>query len=362
MADRPDLTTIRTQYQAPDDEVIDYRPRAFGAIDIPFTDRYAVKVTKTEGALLDELTFSRGLMGLRDFSAIKDRAFSEAETRFPDTAVPADIPAGKAREWQGNDGHRDAFRHAYWNALLAHDYGNDWARSFATAHEGLPGNPATREAMDLYNNEVGRSIGASHPNASREELANLVADALNQGKLVVVGRDHNLQWSDRVARGQHGLTTNETLSPHLDRPNVVAPTSEAPAQNSSSATRERTGDERGVMLAATDAGARSTVAGAIEDHPLYASLRSQLPGHVPNDKAAELTVDALRNGITTPQQLGAVTANDDRIFAAGTTPGFRATVDLNQPAPPAQQMQEQMAALSRAAQVEPQTQGARALG
>ena len=58
---RPDLGRVRTDYQVADDTMIDYRPRAFGAFDIPFTD--SVRMTRTEGALLDELTFHRGLAG-----------------------------------------------------------------------------------------------------------------------------------------------------------------------------------------------------------------------------------------------------------------------------------------------------------
>ena len=223
MADeRPDLTNVRTQYQVPDDQIINYHPRAFGAIDIPFTS--AVKVTKTEGALLDELTFSRGLAGLQDFSGIKDRAFSEGEKRFPNNPLPDNIPADRAREWQGNDGHRDAFRHAYWNALLVQQYGEQWTKAFATAHEGLPGNTANREAMDLYNNEIGRSIGAANKNATPEQLANLVEQSLNQGKLVVVDRNGSLEWSDRVVKGQHGFAPNEVIGPHLGTPGVVSPT------------------------------------------------------------------------------------------------------------------------------------------
>jgi hypothetical protein len=219
MAERPDLNNVRTQYQVADDKVIDYHPRAFGAIDIPFTS--AVKITKTEGALLDELTSSRGLVGLQEFSGIKDRAFSEAEKRFPNNPLPDNIPADRAREWQGNDGHRDAFRHAYWNALLTQQYGEQWTKAFTTAHEGLPGNTANREAMDLYNNEVGRSIGAANKNATPEQLANLVEQSLNQGKLVVVDRNGSLEWSDRVVKGQHGLAPNEVIGPHLNTPGVV---------------------------------------------------------------------------------------------------------------------------------------------
>jgi hypothetical protein len=221
MADpRPDLNTIRTQYQVAEDTMIDYRPRAFGAIDIPFTS--SVRMTKTEGALLDQMTFDRGLVGLSRMSDIKDRAFDEGDRRFPDNPRPANIPEGREREWQGNDGHRDAFRHAYWNALMTKEYGENWTRSFATAHEGGPNNPANREAMDLYNNEIGRSIGAANRNATPEQLANLVEQALNQGKLVVVDRSGNLEWSDRVVRGEHGLAPSGPLAPQINTPGVVS--------------------------------------------------------------------------------------------------------------------------------------------
>jgi len=220
---RPDLNTIRSQYQVADDTLINYHPRVFGAVDIPFTD--PVRMTKTEGALLDELTWQRGLVGLSDFKDTAKRAFSEAEKRFPDNPVPAGIPAAREGEWQGNDGHRDAFRHAYWNALMTQQYGEKWTRAFATAHEGIPGNTANREAMDLYNNEVGRSIGAANRNATPEQLANLVEQSLTQGKLVVVDRNGNLEWSDRVVRGQHGLAPNEVIGPNLGTPGVVSPQS-----------------------------------------------------------------------------------------------------------------------------------------
>lgn len=217
---RPDLDTVRTRYQVADDQMIDYHPRAFGAIDIPFTS--AVRMTRTEGQLLDQLTFDRGLNGLQQMSDIKDRAFAEGVRRFPDNPVPAGIPADRAREWQGNDGHRDAFRHAYWNALMTQQFGENWTRAFATAHEGGPGNPANREAMDLYNNEVGRSIGAANRNATPEQLANLVEQALTQGKLTVINGAGNLEWSDRVVRGQHGLAPSGAIAPAINTPGVVS--------------------------------------------------------------------------------------------------------------------------------------------
>jgi hypothetical protein len=286
--ERPDLTSVRTQYQVADDKMIEYHPRAFGAIDIPFTS--AVKVTKTEGALLDELTFSRGLVGLQDFSGIKDRAFSEGDKRFPNNPLPDNIPPDRAREWQGNDGHRDAFRHAYWNALMTQQYGEQWTKAFATAHEGLPGNTANREAMDLYNNEVGRSIGAANKNATPEQLANLVEQSLNQGKLVVVDRNGSLEWSDRVVKGQHGLAPNEVLGPNLGTPGVVAPTL---SYNAAPVTP----GQPGTMLAAADVAPNVD---RMRQDPMYGQVVTamQAKGLEGDAMAANLYVAATRERLT----------------------------------------------------------------
>ncbi len=286
--ERPDLTSVRTQYQVADDKMIEYHPRAFGAIDIPFTN--AVKVTKTEGALLDELTFSRGLVGLQDFSGIKDRAFSEGDKRFPNNPLPDNIPPDRAREWQGNDGHRDAFRHAYWNALMTQQYGEQWTKAFATAHEGLPGNTANREAMDLYNNEVGRSIGAANKNATPEQLANLVEQSLNQGKLVVVDRNGSLEWSDRVVKGQHGLAPNEVIGPNLGTPGVVAPTL---SYNAAPVTP----GQQGTMLAAADAAPNVD---RMRQDPMYGQVVTamQAKGLEGDAMAANLYAAATREHLT----------------------------------------------------------------
>ena len=83
--------------------------------------------------MLDEL----GLFGLKDFSDLRGTAFDTADERFPDQGA--------------EDGHNDAFRHAYWKARMVQEYGADWAARFGTVHESLPGNSADREAMDLYN-------------------------------------------------------------------------------------------------------------------------------------------------------------------------------------------------------------------
>lgn len=204
-AGRPDLSKVLSDFQTQDDSMINWRPKAWGAVEVPFTD--SVRLTATEGKLLDNLSRDRGLMGLSDFKDIRDQAFDVSEARYPKpSSIPPEVGTDPRdqRMWVQNDGHRDAFRHAYWSALLTKNFGGEWAGQFTTAHEGVPGNPADREAMDLHNNEVGRQIALANPNATDKELADLIQQAVTDGKMVVIDKAGDLQWSDKVPYGQHG--------------------------------------------------------------------------------------------------------------------------------------------------------------
>lgn len=172
-------------------------------IDIPGVDPR--KLTATEAELLDELASDYGLLGLKKFQEITSNdpedlglAYATANEYFPRTDQNGNAIPGV------DDGHNDAFRHAYWNALLTKNFGEDFAAAFASAHEGVPNNPADREAMDLYNNEVGRRIAAENPDASDEELAELVYDAVQNGETVVIDANGDLAYSDQVEVGQNG--------------------------------------------------------------------------------------------------------------------------------------------------------------
>ncbi|NWL12455.1 hypothetical protein DM793_14380 [Paenarthrobacter nitroguajacolicus] len=155
-------------------------------------------VTEKEAELLNGL----GPFELNAFKGIHDDAFSVADERFPSE--------------DRNDDQNDAFRHAYWNALMVKEFGADWAEDYATAHEQLPGNPAPREAMDLYNNEVGRNVAIANPDASTEELADLIEDAVNNGDTVVVGPDLLPHPSNEVPADQTGDAGNAEPAPGED--------------------------------------------------------------------------------------------------------------------------------------------------
>jgi hypothetical protein len=199
---------ILKEYQVEDDEMVEWKPKILGFVNVPFLpDSY--NITKTEAELLNNLSREKGLVGLKKFKDIEEKAFDVSDNEYKhNNFYPDYVPSDNKNKklWVNNDGHRDAFRHAYWNALLTSEFGEEWTENYATAHEGLPGNPSTREAMDLYNNEVGRNIAIENPDADDEELADLVKEAVENGEMLVVNEDGELIQSNEVELWHHGIT------------------------------------------------------------------------------------------------------------------------------------------------------------
>lgn len=147
-------------------------------------------MTMEEKDLLDELVLSHGLLGLNKFNDIKQMAKD----------------AGEQSKWEGQnpdteaDGQGDALRHAYWNALLTQEFGSEWTEKFTNAHERSGGNPVHREAMDIYNNKMGRDIGLANMDASPEELRIKIENAIDRGEMVVIdgrnGQTPQIAWSN----------------------------------------------------------------------------------------------------------------------------------------------------------------------
>ncbi len=141
-------------------------------------------VTATEAAMLDDLNWYEAWR----FSTIRDEAYEQAQSRFS--------------SWGQEDGHGDAYRHAYASALLERQFGASWAADYTTAHEALAGNPPAKEAMDLFNNEVGRIIAVDNPDLDQTGLANRIEEAVRNGETVVIDAAGDLQYSNQVVDGQ----------------------------------------------------------------------------------------------------------------------------------------------------------------
>jgi len=120
-----------------------------------------------EQALKDAM--GKLLSGIIDFSAggIKPgdrKTIEENPDRLVDL-IKAGFDKEDAYTWteklyggNGADDESDAFRHAFWNAIMVRDVG-DFGETIASNHElNDPGTPGSND-MDLWNNRIGREIG-----------------------------------------------------------------------------------------------------------------------------------------------------------------------------------------------------------
>jgi len=101
-----------------------------------------------------------------------------------------------------NGGKLDAFRHAYWMALLAQKIGPKKAKQLGIAHEkgdkikfkkkhfeeGTVPDSISCE-MDLYNNQAGIDIGISNKKATENELKQFIISAINNGELKIIAKN-----------------------------------------------------------------------------------------------------------------------------------------------------------------------------
>ncbi|SFB77815.1 hypothetical protein SAMN04487907_101593 [Zunongwangia mangrovi] len=86
------------------------------------------------------------------------------------------------------DNRENAFRHAYWNFLIAEKVFQKnnsveesiiWAKKITDLHERMAPNKALARAMDLHNNDVGRNIFSNNPEENAvESLQDLMDSAV----------------------------------------------------------------------------------------------------------------------------------------------------------------------------------------
>lgn len=101
-----------------------------------------------------------------------------------------------------NGGRADAFRHGYWMARLTQEIG--WRRAYrlGIAHEkanyrqfkknkneegALPDEASG--SMDFLNNDAGIEAGKRNPDASAEQLTEIIVGMITEGKFYVISRD-----------------------------------------------------------------------------------------------------------------------------------------------------------------------------
>lgn len=85
-------------------------------------------------------------------------------------------------------GNGDAFRHAYWSALMTKKTSRDFAYKAGLAHEGLTpdykwNKRTDDQKMDISNNYSGRIVGDSMKNSKDKKICKRLKDDCTNGKL-----------------------------------------------------------------------------------------------------------------------------------------------------------------------------------
>ena len=118
--------------------------------------------------------------------------YSAHPTKAAKVSKYANMASDKTEEWYKNycrwQGNGDAFRHAYWSALMTKNIDRDFACKVGLAHEGLkPGYDFDKQdddhKMDISNNYSGRIIGTDNDDLSNGKLAEKVKSECSNGKL-----------------------------------------------------------------------------------------------------------------------------------------------------------------------------------
>ena len=68
------------------------------------------------------------------------------------------------------NGEGDAWKHARWNQRMVNAIGPERAKTFADFHERGPDNPVGERGMDLFNNQVGRTLEGDTSRMTIDEL------------------------------------------------------------------------------------------------------------------------------------------------------------------------------------------------
>ena len=108
----------------------------------------------------------------------------------------------KELDADGNGGQVDAFRHAYWMAVIAEEIGRCRARKLGIAHErgnkrdfqksrleeGTLPDEASIE-MDLFNNNIGIDIQKQNKEVDDKQLQDLIKEAVLSGRMRVIKKN-----------------------------------------------------------------------------------------------------------------------------------------------------------------------------
>jgi len=144
------------------------------------------------------------------FIAIKAKAISKRAITVTDSIEKL----GLLKDRSG--GQLDAFKHAFWMALLSQEFKSRKIYKLGLAHEkynfkqskkGKGGGDQAASEMDLWNNKVGIDIGYVNRNISEDSLISIVINEIKRGAMRIIKKN-----KEGISLDIHGqLIDNSTL-------------------------------------------------------------------------------------------------------------------------------------------------------
>ncbi|MFH1283490.1 MAG: hypothetical protein ABII27_07475 [bacterium] len=128
------------------DELLGAVEQGFGELTADIIEKILKKYYKLDLKQGDRLSIEKNPERLLDLlKAFRNKGNAEARTI-------------KEFGYSGTNDITDAFRHAYWNAIMARDLSDSFASEIANNHE-LNDRKLDENTMDMWNNHIGRDIG-----------------------------------------------------------------------------------------------------------------------------------------------------------------------------------------------------------
>jgi hypothetical protein len=199
-----------------------------------------------------------------------------------------------------------------------------------------PGHDAfARTLSEVHNAETTRGI--AHGSHSERVAAALMLEAIRNGHGITnveIGREGRIVGLERgsmmVPAKQVSIDSNQALSMSMEQYAAQWAQTRSPHYARQAPDAERT-PEQGHALGQLSP----------RDQAMFARIREGVPPHITDDVVASAMLQAKRDGITGSEQIGGVALSGDRLWIAGTIPGFRTAVDVSAQAPSLQETAQQ---------------------
>ncbi|MEH6417184.1 hypothetical protein [Pseudomonas sp. CGJS7] len=142
--------------------------------------------------------------------------------------------------------------------------------------------------------------------------------------------------------GRDGLLSESKMVPKAITTAAEIKQAEKPAVDGQAPAPKTDGKNQGAVTPASGVQPKEHASNSLHqlpsaDQAMFAKIRGGAPAQVSDDHVAHAMLLAKKDGITDAGKIENVKMSGDTLWVAGTTPGFKASVNVNEAVPPAQE-------------------------